>query len=126
TALTLSEKEDWAYWCLGDVLILQGKPDEAVTQYEAAVKLKPENAFYYYKLGQILAVMKQNEAALTQYQKAVELDKTGEIGKQAQAHIDALKETASGIDAVVEDGLPEGSTPSDKAAAPLDDSTPSK
>ncbi len=98
TALTLSEKEDWAYWCLGDVLILHGKPDEAVTQYEAAVKLKPDNAFYYYKLGQSLAELKPNEAAITQYKKAVELDKNGEIGKQAQINMeevkDALKENS--------------------------------
>jgi tetratricopeptide (TPR) repeat protein len=92
TALELSKKEDWAYWCLGDVRVLQNQPDEAVKQYEAAVNLKPEKAFYRYKWGQALAQLKQYDAAITQFEKAVELDKDGEIGKQALAKIEALKD----------------------------------
>jgi tetratricopeptide (TPR) repeat protein len=144
TALKLSEKEDWAYWCLGDVLILQGKLDEAVKRYEKAVKLKPktafyyyERAFYYYKWGQAFAELQQYDAAITQYQQAVELDKAGEIGKQARANIEALKEKSTSseeqpIDVPkteidkAEDALPESSTPSDKAAeVPPEGSTPS-
>ena len=96
-ALELSENEDWAYWCLGDVLVLQNQPEEAVKQYEAAVNVKPENAFYRYKWGQALAQLKQYDAAITQFEKAVELDKDGEIGKQAQAKIEALKDEKSPI-----------------------------
>jgi len=91
TALQVYEKEDWAYWCLGNAQIALKKPAEAAEQYEAAVKLKPNKAFYYLKWGQALVELKQNEAAITQYEKAVELDNDGSIGKQAQAHIEQLK-----------------------------------
>jgi tetratricopeptide (TPR) repeat protein len=83
TALELYEKEDWAYWCLGDALVLQNQPEEAVKHYEAAVNVKPDNAFYRYKWGQTLAQLKQYDAAITQFEKTIELDKDGEIGKKA-------------------------------------------
>ncbi len=89
-ALQLYEKEDWAYWCLGDASVAQQQPAEAVIHYEKAVQLKPDNAFYRYQWGQALVQLKQYESAITQYQKAVELDKYGEIGKQAQTAMGAL------------------------------------
>jgi tetratricopeptide (TPR) repeat protein len=89
-ALQLYEKEDWAYWCLADALVAQ-KPAEAVIQYQKAVQLKPENAFYRYQWAKVLVQLEQDEAALMQYQKAVELDKEGEIGKKAQAAIANLQ-----------------------------------
>ncbi|RKZ71834.1 MAG: hypothetical protein DRQ57_18175, partial [Gammaproteobacteria bacterium] len=93
TALSVSEKEDWAYWCLGDALIQLNKASEAVVQYEAAVNLKPEEALYYYKWGQALAQLEQNEAAIMQYQKAIEFDTSHEIRKQAQLLMEALNTT---------------------------------
>jgi tetratricopeptide (TPR) repeat protein len=87
TAVQLSKREDWAYWCLGDAFVVQEKWEEAATQYEQAVQLKLDNALYYYKLAKTLAQLEQYEAALTQYQKVVELDKEGELGKQAQTEI---------------------------------------
>ncbi|MDM8566292.1 tetratricopeptide repeat protein [Candidatus Halobeggiatoa sp. HSG11] len=57
-ALSLSEREDWGNWCLGDALMLLDKPVEAVAQYEAAIKLKPENSHYQDKLKQALAKLK--------------------------------------------------------------------
>jgi len=67
TALTIFEEEDWAYWCLGDALVLLNKLEEAVIQYEKAVNLKPENTFYYYKWEQ--ALTKSEQAAMTQNEK---------------------------------------------------------
>ncbi len=89
-ALQLYEKEDWAYWCLGDASVAQQQPAEAVIHYEKAANLKPENAFYRYQWGQALVQLKQYKAAIAQYQKAVELDKDGDIGKQAQTAMAAL------------------------------------
>jgi tetratricopeptide (TPR) repeat protein len=68
TALTISEREDWAYWCLGDALVLLNKLEEAVIQYEKAANLKPDNTFYYYKWEQAFA--KSEQAAITQDEKA--------------------------------------------------------
>ena len=92
TALTISEREDWAYLCLGDALVLLNKLEEAVIQYEKAANLKPEKAFYYYKWGQALAKSEKNEAAIMQYEKAMAFDSGGNIRKQAQVHIEALRQ----------------------------------
>jgi tetratricopeptide (TPR) repeat protein len=68
TALTIRKKEDWAYWCLGDALVLLNKLEEAVIQYEKAVNLKPDSTFYYYKWEQ--ALTKSEQAAIMQDEKA--------------------------------------------------------
>ncbi|MDM8560422.1 tetratricopeptide repeat protein [Candidatus Parabeggiatoa sp. HSG14] len=91
-ALEVFEKEDWAYWCLGDAYAKLNKFDEAATQYKNAVALKPKKAFYRYKWGQSLETLNRVDEAIVQYQEAVTLDKVGEIGKQAQTNIEALKE----------------------------------
>jgi len=91
-ALTISEGEDWAYWCLGDAQVLLNKPEEAVIQYENAANLKSENAFYYYKWGQALAKLEQNEKAIIQYEKAIAFDSGGNIRKEAQVRIEALRQ----------------------------------
>jgi len=91
-ALQQYEKEDWAYWCLGDAAVAQQQPATAVNYYEKAANLKPENAFYRYQWGQALVQLKQYDSAIAQYQKAAELDKDGEIGKQAQAAMAAIEE----------------------------------
>ncbi|EDN69208.1 TPR repeat containing protein [Beggiatoa sp. PS] len=90
-AIQLSPQEDWAYWCLGDVLSLQEKFGEAAKQYEQAVKLKPENTLYNDKWAQTLAQLGQYDAALTQYQKVLELDKNSKFGIKTQTNIEALK-----------------------------------
>ena len=91
TALIIRKREDWAYWCLGDALVLLNKPEEAVIQYEKAANLKKENAFYYYKWGQALAKLEKNEAAIMQYEKAIAFDSGGNIREQAQVRIEALR-----------------------------------
>jgi len=95
TALSLFKKEDWAYWCLGDIYMLRNEIKNAVTQYEAAVNLKPENSRYRYKFGQALAKTGQSEKAVAQYQKVIEIDKDSELSKQAQTEIEKLKNGSS-------------------------------
>jgi tetratricopeptide (TPR) repeat protein len=90
TAIQLYQREDWGYWCLGDALVLQENWEEAASQYEQAVNLKPENALYNYKRAQTLVQLEKTEAALTHYQKVVELEQDSELGQQAQTEIEVL------------------------------------
>jgi tetratricopeptide (TPR) repeat protein len=89
-AIEVSEKEDWAYWCLGDAKRELNQAPDAVIEYEKAISLKPEKAFYYYQLGQTFTDMKKYEAALLQYKEVVKFDKNGELREQAEQEIQAL------------------------------------
>ena len=43
-----------AHYNLGNVLRAQGKPDEAIAKYSAAIRIKPELAEAHYNLGTVL------------------------------------------------------------------------
>ncbi len=59
-ALSLNNNEDWGNLCLGDALMLLDRTNEAITQYEIAIKLNPENSHYKDKLKQALAKLESN------------------------------------------------------------------
>ncbi len=63
-----------AFNLLGIVLDDQGKHDEAIAQYQKAIKLDPKNALAYNNWGSVLDEQKKYDEAIVQYQKAIELN----------------------------------------------------
>ena len=52
----------------------QGKSDEAIGQFEEAVRVKPDYALAHNNLGYALAQKGQLDEAIRQYQEALRLD----------------------------------------------------
>jgi tetratricopeptide (TPR) repeat protein len=55
---------------------LEGKSDQAVTYYQKAIALQPDNAGYYNNLGNALAATGKIDDAMAAYSKSAELDPT--------------------------------------------------
>jgi len=53
---------------------LEGKYDQAITYYQQAIALKPDNAGYYDNLGNCLAATGKIDDAMAAYSKSAELD----------------------------------------------------
>jgi tetratricopeptide (TPR) repeat protein len=53
---------------------LEGKYDQAITYYQQAIALKPDNAGYYDNLGNCLAAVGKIDDAMAAYSKSAELD----------------------------------------------------
>src|SRR5262249_8704609 len=62
---------------LGDMLVVNGKPEETVGYYQAALAIRPGWALLHNNLGSSLEKTGRKEEALEQYQQAIELDRTG-------------------------------------------------
>ncbi|WP_299492616.1 tetratricopeptide repeat protein [Acaryochloris sp. IP29b_bin.137] len=60
---------DW-----GDILVQQGKPQEAIAAYHQTLRLLPEYAPYYDNLGAVLMQQQQYGGAIAAYRRAVQLD----------------------------------------------------
>ena len=57
---------------LGELLVRNGRVDEARAQWQQALKINPDDAFAYYDLGVADSQAGKVEAAVTNYQKALE------------------------------------------------------
>ena len=62
-----------AHYILADNLSEQGRLDEAVAQYQAALEIQPDYAYAHNNLGNALRQKGQVSEALSQYRKALEL-----------------------------------------------------
>ncbi|MFC2019839.1 tetratricopeptide repeat protein [Chloroflexota bacterium] len=71
-----SPAEGTAEWHLdqGNKLVDQGRLDEAISEYDEAIRLDPQDATVYYKRGLTYYHLGQFERALKDYSKAVSLD----------------------------------------------------
>jgi len=63
-----------AYDNLGVILLQQGKPAEAVADYQAAIRLKPNNATAHLDFGTALDTMGKKTEAIQEYEKALQFD----------------------------------------------------
>jgi protein O-mannosyl-transferase len=61
------------YCRLGKVYAARNRPDEAIRQYQEAIRLKPDFPEVYYNLGVVLAKKSQADEAIRQYQEAIRL-----------------------------------------------------
>lgn len=62
------------YTSLGYLFEKQGRTDDAISEYEAIVKIAPDSAAYHSKLGKIYAVNGDNDLAIASLQKAIRLN----------------------------------------------------
>lgn len=97
-SLTISTKEDWAYWCLGDAFMQQKDLEQAAIQFKKAVELKPAKGFYYYNWGQVLVQLNQEVSAIKQYEMAIELTNNENLKRQIKSDLNSLKDKRSYLD----------------------------
>ena len=72
-ALAVTQNNYLAHDNLGTALDRSGQIDEAMKQYEEAIRLKPDYALAHYNLGTALAKQGQIDGAITQYREAIRL-----------------------------------------------------
>ncbi len=72
-ALAVTENNYRAYSGLGDALDKKGQTDEAISQYQEAIRLAPGFAEAHYNLGVALDKRDQTDEAIRQYQEAIRL-----------------------------------------------------
>jgi tetratricopeptide (TPR) repeat protein len=73
---TLAENPDCAvaYYSLGCALMQRGAVDEAIPQFQQAVKINPDYAEAYYNLGNMLFQKGAVDEAIAQFQQAVRIN----------------------------------------------------
>lgn len=73
-AIEVTQGNYEAYCMLGIALTDQGKPKEAVEQFQEAVRIKPKSAYIHTGLANALAKEEKFDAAVSQYEEAIRLD----------------------------------------------------
>ena len=61
------------YCRLGKVYAAQNRPDEAIIQFQEAIRLKPDDANTHNDLGVVLGMKGQTDEAISQYREALRL-----------------------------------------------------
>jgi tetratricopeptide (TPR) repeat protein len=64
----------FGHFQLGNVLFRQNRPDEAITSYQEATRLKPKYALAYNGMGIVYASQGRWEEAMVEYRKALEIN----------------------------------------------------
>ncbi|HAL61493.1 MAG TPA: hypothetical protein DCP08_03690, partial [Chloroflexi bacterium] len=59
---------------LGDQLVFQGQPEEAIAQYQMATAVDPQNALAHLKLGETYLALGRCEEAIPEFQQALVID----------------------------------------------------
>ncbi len=72
-AIEVTENNYTAHYGLGNALARKGQTDEAIHQYQEALRLKPDDAEAHNNLGIALAKKGQSDEAIRQYQEALRL-----------------------------------------------------
>lgn len=92
----------WAYNLYGLILAQQGKYDEAMERYNAALALKPDFVLTTYNIGNLLLEKKQYDQAIALYQEVLKTD--SKLLRTAHAY------TQWGV-ALVRQGQPDAAMP---------------
>jgi protein O-mannosyl-transferase len=73
-ALAVTENNYLAHNNLGTALDEKGQTDEAINQYQEALRLKPDFVIAHYNLGTTLVEIGQTDGAISQYQEVLRLN----------------------------------------------------
>ena len=71
--LQVTENNDVAHNCLGVALGKKDQTEEAIRQYQEAIRLKPDRPMPHYNLGVAFAKAGQTDEAIRQYREAIRL-----------------------------------------------------
>jgi tetratricopeptide (TPR) repeat protein len=103
-SLSVTRDNPVAQQCLGDALMIEQKPAEALPHYQAAVRMNPYFVDSHNKLGSALAAMDRNEEAVEQFQYALRLKETadarlylGFVYESMGRHDDAILELEAAL-----------------------------
>jgi len=67
----LAPKDALVRWRMGELLLTQGAPDQALVQFRAATELDPETADYWNSLGMVLGGGGRHDDAAAAFRQAV-------------------------------------------------------
>ncbi len=76
---------------LGEALQDEGKRDEAMSEYKAAIQLRPRDPTAYVKLAAVLVTIGRTSEARELYSRALELDPHDETPRRALRFLDRLE-----------------------------------
>jgi Flp pilus assembly protein TadD len=82
---------------LGEALQDAGRRNEAIEQYQIAIRLRPADAMGYVKMGQCFAEIGRWEDARQQFLKAMDLDPRNRAARNSLAGLEQV-ESRFGID----------------------------
>lgn len=71
--LAITPNSDVAHTGLGGILFVRGQIDEAIENYESALRLRDGNAAAHFGLGRALAQKQNTDAAIAHFQKTLEI-----------------------------------------------------
>jgi len=75
---------------IGTTLFVEGKIDEAIASYHAALERYPESAYAYAHLGEALFMKKEFKSARESISRAIELDSDGDFGRMARSILEVI------------------------------------
>jgi tetratricopeptide (TPR) repeat protein len=82
---------------LGEALQDAGRREEAIEQYQAAIRMKPAEPIGYIKIGQCLAEVGQWVEARQQFLKAIEIDPQNRAARDSLTVLNHM-ESRFGVD----------------------------
>jgi tetratricopeptide (TPR) repeat protein len=89
----------------GNTYLMQGEWDEAITEYERALALKPGDTLAYWGLGQVYQSQGKNQQAREAYRQAVTASPDNVWARQSLARLDAQDGRVDEAIALIQAGL---------------------
>jgi len=84
------QRDEKAYYRLGNALFSKGYISRAITQYERAIGIKPDYTEAYFNLGMAFVKTKQESRARMAFQQAIKWANREEFRQDAQRMLRAL------------------------------------
>lgn len=78
-ALSVTRDNPVAHLCLGDVLLREGRVDEAIPHFRESIRLAPKLPEPYNKLGSALGAKERHEEAIALFRQGLALAQTAEL-----------------------------------------------